>query len=123
MVKAEQRRYAWLDGIAQQRQISRIRELEQQISQAEKSAVAFPINPMVQGQGYIQMQSQIAQRVGELREQRNTILSLSGDDLVMFVCADEIANAEQPEWVELTNPDGSLLRRGNYYSPLAPGMC
>jgi hypothetical protein len=122
MAKTEQRRYAWLDNVAFSRQAAQVKRIEAEIKSAEASASAFPLNPMVQGQGYIQMQSQIGQRVGELREQRSAILSMSGDELVMFVCADEIANAEQPEWVELTNPDGSPLARGAYYSPLAPGM-
>jgi hypothetical protein len=117
------RRYAHLDAISSQRQAFDIRRREQEIAAAEKSATAFPINPMGgQHQGYVQMQSQIAQDIAVKREALKAAMALDGDDRVLAYCQREIAEAEMPDVLEIVNPDGSPLARGGYLSPIPPGM-
>jgi hypothetical protein len=68
------------------------------------------------------MQSQIAQQIAEKREALKAARKLDGDARVLAYCAADIAQAEQPDVMELRNPDGSPLARGGYAQPIAPGM-
>jgi len=116
-----QRLYAYLDSVAIQRQAAHMSRIEQEISSAEASRDAVLLNPSgTQVHGH--MSAQIAQRIGELRERLNATMELDGDDRVLTYCAAEVAQAGQPDYVELVQQDGAPLARGNYAQPVAPGM-
>jgi hypothetical protein len=116
-----ERRWAHLDSIAVYRRGELIRKIQSEINSAQASMDAAPLN----GGGWndphrTTQREQIMAVIGVKEREIERLNSLSGDELVIDVCGEDLAR-QYAQPVELRNPDGSPLARGAVGAGAPPG--